>query len=50
MIDYLLLALSTLEYSCGFLIPILYGLAFWGESVSLWQWIGIAAILVVGLL
>jgi drug/metabolite transporter (DMT)-like permease len=35
----------TLIYACGFLIPIFYGLFFWGESVSVFQWLGIALLL-----
>lgn len=35
----------TLIYACGFLIPIFYGLFFWGESVSLFQWLGIVLLL-----
>ena len=31
----------TLIYSSGFLIPIFYGLIFWSESVSIFQWVGI---------
>ena len=36
----------TLIYSCGFLIPIFYGLVFWEEKVSLYQWMGIALLTV----
>ena len=35
----------TLIYACGFLIPIFYGLFFWDESVSVFQWLGIALLL-----
>ena len=31
----------TLIYSCGFLIPIFYGVAFWDERISVFQWIGV---------
>ena len=39
-------SIVTLIYSCGFLIPIFYGLAFWGEDVSVFQWIGVALLVV----
>ena len=35
-------SIVTLIYSCGFLMPIFYGLVFWEEKVSLYQWMGIA--------
>ena len=35
----------TLIYACGFLIPIFYGIFFWDESVSVFQWLGIALLL-----
>ena len=35
-------SLVTLIYSCGFLLPIFWGLVFWQEEVSLFQWLGIA--------
>ena len=31
----------TLVYAAGFLIPIFYGIIFWGESVSHFQWLGV---------
>ena len=34
-------SLSTLIYSCGFLIPIFYSAIFLGESISIYQWLGI---------
>lgn len=40
-------SMVSLIYSCGFLVPILYGLVFWDESVSFLQWIGIALLIVV---
>ena len=44
-------SIVTLIYSCGFLIPIFYGLPFWGEDVSIFQWIGIALLVVsIGLI
>ena len=36
----------TLIYACGFLIPIFYGLVFWEESVSLFQWLGIGLLMI----
>lgn len=39
-------SIVTLIYSCGFLIPIFYGLAFWQEDVSVFQWIGVALLVV----
>ena len=39
-------SLVTLIYSCGFLIPIFYGLIFWNEEASIFQWIGIGLIVV----
>ena len=36
----------TLIFSCGFLIPIFYGLAFWDEAVSLPQWAGVILLVV----
>lgn len=39
-------SLVTLIYSCGFLMPIFYGLAFWDEQVSNFQWIGVALIVI----
>ncbi len=35
-------SLVSLVYSCGFLVPIFYGLIFWNEGVSAYQWLGIA--------
>ena len=44
-------SIVTLIYSCGFLIPIFYGLPVWGEDVSVFQWIGIALLVVsIGLI
>ena len=34
-------SIVTLIYSCGFLVPIFYGVFFWKETVSVYQWIGI---------
>ena len=34
-------SLVSLVYSCGFLVPIFYGLFFWDEGVSIYQWLGI---------
>jgi drug/metabolite transporter (DMT)-like permease len=39
-------SIVTLIYSCGFLVPIFYGLAFWSERVSPWQWGGMLLLLV----
>ena len=38
-------SIVTLIYSCGFLVPIFYGLMFWGEEVSIYQWLGVVLIL-----
>ncbi len=38
-------SIVSLIYSCGFLIPIFYGLAFFDESVSVFQWLGIALLI-----
>jgi len=35
-------SMVTLIYSCGFLVPIFYGVIFWDESVSAFQWGGVA--------
>ena len=35
-------SLSTLIYSCGFVIPIFYSAIFLGEEISVWQWLGLA--------
>ncbi len=43
-------SMVTLIYSCGFLLPILYGLAFWEEHVSLFQWLGVGLLVIVLLL
>ena len=43
-------SLVSLIYSCGLLIPIFYGLLFWGERVSYFQWIGVGLLFVVLLL
>lgn len=40
-------SMVTMIYSCGFLVPIFYGLVFWEDRVSLFQWLGIAMLLVV---
>ena len=39
-------SLVSLVYSCGFLVPIFYGLIFWDEGVSVYQCIGIFMLLV----
>ena len=39
-------SLSTLIYSCGFLIPIFYSAIFLSESISIYQWLGILALCV----
>ena len=39
-------SLVSLVYSCGFLVPIFYGLIFWDEGVSVYQWLGIVLIVV----
>lgn len=39
-------SLVSLVYSCGFLVPIFYGLIFWDEGVSIYQWLGIVLIVV----
>ena len=39
-------SIVSLIYSCGFLIPIFYGLAFLNEGVSAFQWLGIAVLIV----
>lgn len=39
-------SLVSLVYSCGFLIPIFYGLFFWEESVSVYQWLGILLLVI----
>ncbi len=31
----------SLIYSFGFVLPIVFALIVWGESVSIWQWIGL---------
>lgn len=38
-------SMVSLVYSCGFLVPILYGLAFWNEEVSLLKWIGVGLLI-----
>lgn len=40
-------SMVTLIYSCGFLLPVFYGVAFWGEQVSVFQWIGVFLLLPV---
>ena len=39
-------SLVSLVYACGFLVPIFYGLLFWGEDVSIYQWLGILLLVV----
>ena len=39
-------SLVSLVYSCGFLVPIFYGLIFWDESVSVYQWLGILLLII----
>lgn len=39
-------SLVSLVYSCGFLVPIFYGLIFWNEGVSIYQWGGIALLVI----
>ncbi|MBQ8344086.1 MAG: EamA family transporter [Clostridia bacterium] len=39
-------SLVSLVYSCGFLVPIFYGLLFWDEGVSVYQWLGILLLVV----
>lgn len=39
-------SLVSLVYSCGFLVPIFYGLIFWNESVSIYQWLGILLLVI----
>ena len=39
-------SLVSLVYSCGFLVPIFYGLIFWNEGVSIYQWLGILLLVV----
>ena len=39
-------SLVSLVYSCGFLVPIFYGLIFWNEDVSIYQWLGILLLVV----
>ena len=43
-------SMVSLIYSCGLLIPIFYGLIFWDESVSLFQWIGVGLLFTVMIL
>ena len=40
-------SMVSLIYSCGLLIPIFYGLFFWEERVSPFQWLGIGLLFVV---
>lgn len=40
--------LCTMAGSAGLLLPIFAGALWWGESVSVWQWMGIAVLLVSG--
>ena len=39
-------SLVSLVYSCGFLVPIFYGLIFWNEGVSIYQWLGILLLVI----
>ncbi len=39
-------SLVSLVYACGFLVPIFYGLVFWNEGVSIYQWLGIVLLVV----
>ena len=39
-------SLVTLFYSCGCIVPVFYGLLFWQESVSVYQWLGIVLLVV----
>jgi drug/metabolite transporter (DMT)-like permease len=39
-------SLVTLIYSCGFLVPIFYGVIFWNESVSTFQWGGVVLLII----
>jgi len=39
-------SLVSLVYSCGFLVPIFYGLIFWNEDVSVYQWLGILLLVI----
>ena len=39
-------SIVSLVYSCGFLVPIFYGLLFWDEGVSAYQWLGILLLLI----
>lgn len=39
-------SMVTLIYSCGFLVPIFYGVFFWDESVSVLQWGGIILLVI----
>ena len=38
-------SIVTLIYSCGFVLPIICGLFFWQETVSIWQWIGVVVLI-----
>lgn len=40
--------LGTMAGSAGLLLPIFAGAIWWGEAVSLWQWLGIAVLLASG--
>ena len=40
-------SMVTMIYSCGFLVPIFYGLVFWEDPVSPFQWLGIGLLLIV---
>lgn len=39
-------SLVSLVYACGFLVPIFYGLFFWDEGVSIYQWLGIILLVI----
>ena len=40
-------SMVSLIYSCGLLLPIFYGLLFWDEHVSPFQWVGVSLLFVV---
>ena len=40
------LSYTTLFFAFGLLVPIVFGLFFWDESISLWQFIGLLLLLV----
>ena len=39
-------SIVTLIYSCGFLVPIFYGVFRWEETVSPYQWIGVLLLII----